>query len=272
MKIRSPSPRVGAAAGYLLCLALVPVYVNMFPIWKYLSSRFGDPIFIFLPAAILFLFFGLSLLVHYKFGKAAPSIHKTSVTLGILLCCLGLLSTDPEFPVKRIHVAEYAFLCLVARYAMSHFVHGSALFFFSAGFSTILGVHDEFLQGFHPARTYGLRDMAVNLLGSFGGGLIWHGLHLFSPNRGSSCGRVDAFFLCWLSVSVLLLVWPVVFYRGLVVEIWVTLPLLAAPVYYFFFQERFTGEHIHGITVLGAAAVVLAAYPLLTRVPGIIFY
>ena len=272
MTIPSLSPRVGAAAGYLLCLALVPVYVNMFPIWKYLSTRFGDTIFIFLPAAILLLFLGVILLLYCKFGKAAPSIRKTRVTLGILLCCIGLLSSDPEFPVKRIHVAEYAFLCLVARYAMSHFVHGPALFFFSAGLGTILGVHDEFLQGFHPARTYGLRDMAVNLLGSFGGGLIWHGLHLFSPGRGSSFGRVDAFFLCWLSASVLLLVWPVVFFRGLVIEIWVTLPLLAAPVYYFSFQDRFTREHIHGITVIGAAAVVLAAYPLLTRVPGIVFY
>lgn len=272
MKIRSISPRVGAVVGYLLCFVLIPVYVNMFPLWKYLSTRFSDNIFVFLPTAIMFLFVGFCLLLHFKIGKAASSINKISLALGILLCCIGLLSTDPEFPVKRIHVAEYAFLCLIARYAMSHSVQGPALFFFSASFSTILGVHDEFLQGFHPARTYGLRDMSVNLLGSFGGGLIWHGLHLFSTRRGSAFSRVDAFFISWLSISVLLLVWPVVFYRGLVVEIWVTLPLLAAPVYYFFFQDKFTREHIHTISILGAAAVVLVAYPLLTRIPGIIFY
>ena len=272
MKISSFPPGIGAAAAYLLCLLLVPVYVNMFPIWKYLSTRFGDAFFVILPPVILFLFLGCIVFLRLRAGAAAPQINKALVGWGVLLCCLGLLCTDPEFPVKRVHVFEYAFLCLVARYGMSHYLHGLPLFLFSACFGAILGIHDEFLQGLHPARTFGLSDMGVNLLGSFGGGLIWHGLHLFSSKKSSAINGVDLYFLAWLLVSVLLLVLPAWYYRGLVVEIWVALPLLAAPVYYFIYQDQFTRDVLHGATVICAAAVSLAVYPLLTKIPGIVFY
>jgi hypothetical protein len=225
-----------------------------------------------LPPVVLVLFVGTVLFLRLTTRQAALPMHKASVGFGVLLCCLGLLSTDPEFPVKRVHVVEYAFLCLVARYGMSHYLHGLPLFFFSACFSALLGIHDEFLQGFHPARTYGLRDMGVNLLGSFGGGLIWHGLHLFSTKNKSTVCRPDIYFLGWLLVAVLLLVWPAVYYRGLVVEIWVALPLLAAPFYFFLFRQRFSRELCHGISAVTAAAVSLAVYPVLTRLPGIVFY
>ena len=272
MKNCSHTPRAGATAAYLLCLLLVPVYVTMFPIWKYLSTVFGNLFFIVLPPAILGLFLGGVIWIRLKTRHDSLPIDKTSITCGVLLCCIGLAITDPAFPVKRVHVFEYAFLCLVARYGMSHFLHGLPLLFFSACFSALLGIHDEFLQGLHPARTYGLHDMGVNLLGSFGGGLIWHGLHLFSSKKPSNVDPVDLYYLGWLLVSVLLLVWPAVFYRGLVVEIWVALPLLTVPVYYLLYRNTFTGELSHGILVVTAAAVSLAIYPLLTRLPGIVFY
>ncbi|MGI9536907.1 MAG: VanZ family protein [Desulfocapsaceae bacterium] len=272
MKRGDLSPKTGAAAGYLLCFLLIPIYVNMFPIWKHLSSQFGEDIFIYLPLLFLVLFIGCTLGVWVKAGIKTAPINKVSLSLGILFCCLGLLTTDPEFPVKRVHVVEYAFLCLVARYAMSHFLQGLPLFFFSAFFCVLLGVHDEFLQGLHPARTYGLRDMGVNLLGSFGGGLIWHSLHLFSKRQSSAIRITDICFVCWLAVSVLMLVWPAQYYRGLVLEMWISLPLLVTGVYYYFYRNKFTTELSHGITSLALTAVVLGIYPLATRMPGIVFY
>lgn len=272
MKISSLQPRIGAAVAYLLCLLLVPVYVNMFPLWKHLSTLYGDTLFIILPPLVLFVFLGCILLYRLRSEEAASPIDRALVGWGVLICCLGLLSTDPEFPVKRVHVFEYAFLCLLARYAMSHYLQGLPLFYFSACFAALLGVHDEFLQGLHPARTYGLSDMAVNLLGSFGGGLIWHGLRLFVNKKNSSIATVDLCFLGWLFVSVLMLIWPAWLYRGLVVELWVALPLLAAPVYYFIYRQKFTGDVLHGTTAVGAAAVSLTVYPLLTKIPGVVFY
>ncbi len=266
------SPRTKASAGYLLCLALVPIYVNMFPIWKYLSTLFGEDIFIYLPLVFLVLFIVCTLVIWVKAGKRTVPINKVNLALGILFCCVGLLISDPEFPVKRVHVVEYAFLCLVARYAMSHFLHGLPLLFFSVIFAGLLGIHDEFLQGLHPYRTFGLRDMGVNLLGSFGGGLIWHSLHLFSKHQTSTISSTDVCFVCWLSVSVLMLVWPAQYYRGLVLEMWAAVPLLAAAAYYYFYRKKFSPELSHGITVLAITAIALSGYPLLTRIPGIVFY
>jgi hypothetical protein len=56
------------------------------------------------------------------------------------------------------------------------------------------------------------------------------------------------------------------------VEIWVALPLLAASVYYFVYRQSFTSELSHGIGVVAAVAVSLALYPLLTKIPAIVFY
>ena len=272
MKTRNVPSKTGPFAAYLLCLVMVPVYVNMFPIWKYLSTSIGEDIFFYLPSVILLLFLALIFSFRLKTVKRRAAINRPAVFTGIFLCCIGMLVTDPEFPVKRIHVAEYAFLCLVARYAMSHFIQDLPLLFFSVGFSAMLGIHDEFLQGLHPARTFGLPDMGVNLLGSFGGGLIWHGLQLFSKQKQYRITILDGCFICWLLVSVLMLVWPAQYYRGLTLEVWAALPLLAAGVYYFVYRQKFTEELSHGITVLAITAVSLSAYPLLARVPGIVFY
>lgn len=272
MKIRNLPPKIGAGAAYLLCCMLVPVYVNMFPIWKYLSTSIGEDVFIYLPTLILFLFLTFIFSFRLKAGERTAPVNRTAVFMGIILCCLGLLATDPEFPVKRIHVAEYAFLCLVARYAMSHFIQALPLLFFSAGFSAILGIHDEFLQGLHPARTFGLQDMGVNLLGSFGGGLIWHGLQLFSKQKKSGITILDVCFICWLLVSVLMLIWPAQQYRGLMVESWVALPILATGVYFCLYHDKFTKELSHGITALTMAVVSLCLYPLLTRLSWVVFY
>ena len=83
---------------------------------------------------------------------------------------------------------------------------------------------------------------------------------------------VDLYFLAWLLVSVLMLIGPAWYYRGLAVEIWVALPLLAAPVHYFIYRDQLASEVRHGTTAVGAAAVSLAVYPLLTKLPGIVFY
>lgn len=258
--------------GYLLCVLLIPLYVNMFPVWRSISTSWGRDIFIYLPTVALLLLLGCIFFIWSKSRQDLLPIKWPALVWGILLCGAGLLITDPEFPVKRIHVAEYAILSLVARYAMAPFLGGSSLFFFSSSFAAILGFHDEFLQGLHPARTYGLRDLTVNCLGSFGGGLVWHGLKLFSNKDGMTMTRTEYRFVSWLIVSAMMLAWPAFYFKGLTVEIWTILPLLATGVYYGLYHDRFSADHSHGITALTAASVLLALYPLLTQMPDLIFY
>lgn len=273
MNIALPLPgRAGTVIGYLLCIILVPFYVNMFPVWRYISATWGRDSFIYLPPLALILLFAFIVFIWSGVRQKDVPIRWKAIAGGTLLCIAGLLIPDPGFPVKRIHVAEYAILSLVARYAMAPFLGGTSLFFHSACFAAILGVHDEFLQGLHPARTYGIQDLVVNSLGSFGGGLIWHGLQLFAQADSKAMTRTDYRFVCWLLVSVLMLIWPALYFKGLTVETWTIVPLLATGVYYGLYQNRFSPGHYHGLSALTAASVMLATYPFITQMPDIVFY
>ena len=280
-RIRSNSRT--AVAGYMLCCALVPLYVSLFPLWKYLSVLLGrraDQVFAYLPLVLLLLFLAAAAAIRLQFIKKVAPVAAAPLAGGLLICLLSLLVPDPGFPVKRIHVAEYAALSLVARYAMSSRLSGRPLLFYSVCFAASLGIHDEFLQGLHPARTYGLRDMTVNALGSLGGGLIWHGLNLFSAGpTGTDAatdpvagGPVDRLYLGWLGAATLMLAGPAYRFKGYPVELWTTLPLLAALFFFSLYRPRFQARSSHGIIALTISCVALAAYPLLTALPGIVFY
>lgn len=265
--------------GYVLCCALVPLYVNLFPLWKHLSALLGnasDTAFTILPAVVLALFLVLCWSILRLSGNRSAPISRASLLAGAALCIIGLLVPDPGFPVKRIHVVEYAALSLAARFAMSSSLSGSALLFYSSCFAAVLGIHDEFLQGLHPARTYGLRDMTVNTLGSCGGGLIWHGLNLFSPPAARHPEmrekHADVLYLGWLLAALLMLVWPAYYFKGQPVELWTTLPLLAAVVFFVNHRKQFSPLTAHGVSALTAVSASLAVYPLLSRLPGMPFY
>lgn len=265
--------------GYLLCCSLVPLYVNLFPLWKFVSTKFGssgDTVFTFLPALVLALFLILCWVILRLTRKENGPIDNGALFGGVMLCTIGLLLPDAAFPAKRIHVAEYAALSLIARFSMSASLSGRVLFFYSCCFAAVLGIHDEFLQGLHPARTYGVRDMAVNALGSFGGGLIWHGFNLFSfPVRQRAAdtkSRVNRLYLGWLFVSLLMLIWPAYYFKGQPIPVWTVLPLLAAVLCYFVYRNQFSPRSAHGIAALTAASGALAVYPALSKLPGVVFY
>jgi hypothetical protein len=176
-------------------------------------------------------------------------------------------------------VAEYLLLSLIARAVMSLRMQGAGLLIYSALFAAVLGIHDEFLQGLHPARTYGLNDMAVNGLGALGGALIWHGTGLFSRSRGTwsepdkdVSSTVECLYLGWLVFSIVALVVPLFFFRGFALVLWPSLPLLGTMVFFTIYLRRFGCTSLHGIVALSAATGTLAVYPLLGRLSSILFY
>ena len=250
----------------------------MFPLWKRFSSVLGsrsEMVFTWLPPALLALFLAACCWLWLRSDTRGDPVGLAPLAAGIAVCCAGLLVPDPDFPVKRIHVAQYAALSLVARFAMSAVLKGMPLLFYSVCFTAVLGIHDEFLQGLHPARTYGLPDMTVNALGSLGGGLVWHGLGLFAPagdSGGPASGRTDRLFLCWLLAAVLMCVVPASFFKGRPLQWWTVLPLLGMLAYFLLYRSRFTAAASHGIDALAAAAGALAVYPLLAGLPGMVFF
>jgi hypothetical protein len=102
----------------------------------------------------------------------------------LALAVLGLALTDPAYPAKRIHVPQYLLLALVLRRALSDHVGGTVLNAATIAATLIFGIHDEMLQGLHPSRTYGLRDILVNGTGGASGALLAAGIGLWRGPSG----------------------------------------------------------------------------------------
>lgn len=276
---RGVKSNIFLALGYMASSILVLVYVNMFPVWKFFSTRWDSELFILMPVVVS----GGTILVItvssiFLRQKGRIPIDNQFLILGLLLCVLGLILPDPQFPVKRIHVAEYAFLSLVVRWTMSFRLQGRALLLFSACFVSILGIHDELLQGLHPARTYGLRDMVVNSLAGFGGACIWHGVHLFARQfpgtsaSGETGADLSAAYVGWLLTSVLAFILPLVLYRGGHIPYWPAMPLIGSTVLFSLYKEQFSESCKHGVGALSAACFALILYPLMNNGKALYFY
>ena len=268
----------GLVGGYLLSVILVPIYVQMFPVWKILSTRLDPDLLYALPIAITLAALGAILLIFVKLRTTnTRALEGRALLAGILLCLVALALPDPLFPAKRIHVAEYLLLSLVVRYAMSHRMQGLALLVFSGSFTAILGIHDELLQGLHHSRTYGLTDMSVNAVAAFGGAMIWHGLDCFNWKSGDLTqapepDRETIFYLVWLLASILALVWPLEFYRGSSIPFWPALPIVGSCVFFLASIKHFCPPWKHGVTALSLVTFPLMLYPAIGALSTLNFY
>lgn len=263
---------------YLGCGLLVVSYVNLFVVWSRLDQLLGRGTMNLLPVAVTFLVLtGIVLFVVHLRGKGI-SIQWAYVGAGVGLCLLALLASDMRYAVKRIHVVEYLFLSLVVRYCMSWKLQGKNLLLYSFLAAAVFGVHDELLQGIHPLRTYGLRDMAVNGISAAGGALIWHGADLFPGNQQSSTGNKTRsssaallLYILWLVIAVPALVVPLTAYRYDLIPYWPMLPLAGGLVFWFLYGAGFAPSSRHGLVVLSWLSFLLLCYPVVINVASIPF-
>jgi VanZ family protein len=267
-----------SAVQYLGCCLLVILYVNLYPVWKIANNSFsatfirGAPVLItvLLAGGLLFYFYRSSL-------KNAVKIRWSYIIFGLVLCFSALFISDPEISAKRIHVPEYLLLSLYVRYVMSHKMRPMPLLLFSSIFTLILGIHDEFLQGLHPRRTYGLRDLLVNTIAGTGGGFIWHGFDLFSRNFAGSPplqkkSTVHSTFLFWLLLALSGLIVPLYFYRSYAIPAWPFFPLIAASLFYFCLLRNDSSDWSHGLLVISYSSFSLLLYPMVINGAKILFY
>ena len=273
-----PGTRRRLIIGYLSAILLVMVYINMFPAVRYIVGNWGPTPVLVLPilvtvTVLVFIFFLLVKTARNQ--QAQPGI--ALIILGISICLAALLVPDPQAPVKRIHVIEYMALSLVIRYTMSVRLQGAALLVYSIFFASLLGVHDELLQGLHPLRTYGIRDILVNALGSAGGGLIWHGFRLFEhPEHDSSqperLTRFSALYLVWLFCSVLVFFIPLFYFREEILPLWPGAPLAAGLALFLAATAKRSAHFNHGIWAVSWGAYTLLAYPIAARLVPVVFF
>jgi hypothetical protein len=275
---RQQEATVKIVSGYLLSLLLVPFYVSMFPVWQLVNTHLPEEVIAGLPVAFTLAVL-LALGLFFSRRRERAQLGRSALVAGIGLCCIALLLPEAHLPAKRIHVVEYLFLSLVVRFAMAPRLQGQALLVCSACFTTLLGIHDEFLQGLHPARTYGLSDMLVNTLSGCGGSLIWHACALFqrpvSLERSNPAAAGDGLillYLLWLLAGILALVVPAFWYRNAIIPLWTVLPLIGAVAGAGLWLRRFPPTWRHGIVAAGSIALPLNLYPLLTNGGRFHFY
>lgn len=264
--------------GYSSSILLVLFYLNMFPVVKYIVRHWGTTPVLILPLLITAI---ALVVIFYFFLKARKGkqdhVIIIPIILGITICLVALAVPDPEAPVKRIHVIEYMLLSLLIRYTMSVRLQGFALLIFSVFFASLLGVHDELLQGLHPLRTYGIRDILVNALGSAGGGLIWHGFKLFE-NKGKTYDKTLSppgfiyFYLAWLFCSVITFFIPLYSFREKLLPLWPAFPLIVSLILFIATKPKLLSPFSHGIRAVSYASFAMLSYLIVARLFHIRFF
>ena len=278
MSHKPPGTHRHLIIGYSSSILLVLFYLNMFPVVKYIVRHWGTTPVLILPLLIT----AIALVVIFYFflkvrkGKQDHVII-IPIILGITICLVALAVPDPEAPVKRIHVIEYMLLSLLIRYTMSVRLQGFALLTFSVFFASLLGVHDELLQGLHPLRTYGIRDILVNALGSAGGGLIWHGFKLFE-NKGETYDKTLSppgfiyFYLAWLFCSVITFFIPLYSFREKLLPLWPAFPLIVSLILFIAIKPKLLSPFSHGIRAVSYASFAMLSYLIVARLFHIRFF
>lgn len=263
---------------YACCFFVTLVYVNFYTLYSFVRDQLGDGFIIWSPIATTLI---LLLVLLYFFARKRKlnhaNISRVLVVGGALLAIAALFIPDPRLGAKRIHVTEYVLLSLLVRYTLAQRHSGNYLFVVSILFTTICGIHDEFLQGLHPQRTYGLRDITVNTVSALAGCCIWQGLGLFNTEQkttthGQHIFIWPALYLLTLSLTVLLVILPIPAYRHTLMPLWIFLPLAATAVYCSCFLPTFTHSYRHGTLAVSGAAFLLFLYPVMTNVFQITFF
>jgi len=253
-----------AQACWLLAILLTALFVNSFPVWTSLSRKLGSAAAL-LPFGAFLLLLAALLPVAWRrrpwSGRAA---------LGALaMAALGLLLADPDFPAKRIHVAEYALLALVLRRALAPLLAGHQLLLATITFGLLCGLHDEMLQGLLPSRSYGLRDVLVDGCGAAAGALLAQALRLMPGQAKAALGNLPLTVIP-LGVSILLLALAMPAFDGQPVPLWTAAPLLCSIGALLLTSEP-AGAERPLLRLLLLFTAPLALYPVLSHVPPLVF-
>lgn len=221
----------------MLCILLIPVYVNSFDIWHWLDQTIPGGRARYIPIILFGLILFLSLFRWRAIFRSTTNLMV--IALGVALAICAFLLADARYPAKRIHVPEYVVLAFVAREAFRWRLSGFALTLAAGLAAVILGVHDELLQGLHPDRYFGYSDLIVNTVSACAGALIGQAL---ATNRSddtmATCPGPVGLALSWMCFSVALMLLAMLVEGPNLPPVWALAPALSIPLVSFLVMMR----------------------------------
>jgi len=257
---------VCAVAVHVLAVALVFAFVNLFSVWRALGEALGLGVRDALPwIAVAGMAAAAIALLSLRRWQMRVSLPWLAVS--VIVCAAGLAIADPDFPAKRIHVPEYFLLTCVVWLSVPARSRTRVTPFLLLACAALYGVHDEFLQGLSPNRTYGLRDMCVNLCGAAGGTFALMSLAgpPASQTGGARAGALTAVAAALIGAG--LFAWAATGYRNDILPFWALLPVLAGAFWVALAARQLPGPGDRTAAyALAAVCVAYLIYPVLTHV------
>jgi hypothetical protein len=268
---------------YPVAALLVLAYVNTFELWAILVSSIGPAQAALVPFVTLAA--GLALAGwHFTRRRGATEFSPALLIAGLVLAGIGLMLTDPAYPAKRIHVPQYLLLALLLRRALSDHVGGAILTAAAIAVTMIFGIHDEMLQGLHPSRTYGLRDILVNTVSGASGAVMAVGVGLWRGPEGpfGASSRIGllriGIALAFQCAALILLVITLVNYvaapPAVPPPVWAGAPLaLGGVALLALVRSSIPSPGMrHFCIVIAWATIPLALYPVIPHVTPLVFH
>jgi hypothetical protein len=254
-------------AWYALAVALVFAYVNTFAVWQLLQLRFGSGAALvpWLLAAVL----AIGIVAIWRRGLRHGTVSPSLLLAALVVALAGMLLADPDYPAKRVHVPQYAVLAAVIWAALRPHVAAGRLAVLTILVGGLFGVHDEFLQGLHGDRTFGTRDMAVNLCGGIAGTFALAALtgrRVFTAEAVALPATVISGGLM-SAVGLALYVAALAGLHAQPIPYWTTLPLLAGvfALACALVHDDTAADLRHAGTVVALLLIVLSFYPIVAN-------
>ena len=209
-------------ANLSLWLLVVLLYSHSIGLWHLLVGTLGKSIAGGAPVALAGLLIALLAVLGRRevIGMSWPWAAAAAAVF-----VAGLLSTDPAFPAKRIHVPEYFALTLLVYWSCRPHLPRPRAVWGAVALTIALGSVDEILQGAMATRTFGMRDVGTNALGALSAGHC-----LQSLAKGAAVKRPGGATLIYagmLLAGLALLLLGANAYKGAEMPVWIYLPALS---------------------------------------------
>lgn len=258
---------------HAIAILLVIAYTNMFVAWRFIGQTFGRAFVDVLPFLVVgLLFAAVAVFVLFRARRRTVSIAWPWLGAAIGMALIGLASTDPMFASKRIHVPQYAILAIVVWFSVRAADRTPRTLFLVFVAASLYGVHDEFLQGVHALRSFGLRDMVTDVCGVAAGVFFIRAI-ADVPVRSRQeieTQNADLWLVGGIAVvlaGVVLMALAGVAFRFDLVPYWTVLPALAAAFVLALSAERLDAPGDRAaVRAIVVVCLLFAVYPLVINV------